>query len=200
MSEGVRAALDVLAPFDKHQEVFDALELSLSGEVDEHAALPPDMPVFTWERGAAAAKIATSNEFITRIGAGKKPNARQLVLRALWALLRAPGPSPREWDAPSICREGMAVLRKFDEFAKAEAAINKAARAAGKKKGSDHHAFTAEIAKLTALRSTAPWSKAIDSSALAVPRHLGRQAAGDGRRFRCFALRRGAPPPNPALP
>ena len=33
-----------------------------------------------------------------------------------------------------------------------------------------------------------------------VPRHPGRQAAGDGRRFRCFALRRGAPPPNPALP
>jgi len=86
----MRTALDVLAPFEKHQEVFDALVLSLSGEADEHAALPPDMPVISWERGAAAAKIATSKEFITRVGAGKKPNARQLVLRALWALLRAP--------------------------------------------------------------------------------------------------------------
>ena len=66
MPKEVRTALDVLAPYAKHQEVFDALVQSLSGEKDEHAVLPPEVPTITWATGAAVAKLATSKQFIAR--------------------------------------------------------------------------------------------------------------------------------------
>ena len=64
MPKEVRTALDVLAPYDKHEQVFDAFVQALRGEKDQHAMMPPDVPVITWAKAAYVAKLATSKYFV----------------------------------------------------------------------------------------------------------------------------------------